>query len=397
MKKKILAVLMAATMVSSLVACGSESAPATTDTTATEAPAADAVIAKKLPNLPMMTRKELPSSADISNRYISRIFYHWKDNKEKGIIKVFIHMDDLAQEREPDVLNYDVLYWDADSNAIFWRDHVAKCVACFGKPVVDGPTPDSPKSLVINWAPRTIDSTVTSLAMEDLPADDYIVTSDNELRSFPTWKAPSDQEKGESKIMRIYRMGKTQWKSPSGEESDAALLNVIFKKNGKFYYTPNVYALIKQGSYRSYAFDENPREIELTDFKEERVLSAIEQVQASIAKGPSPVKKADIPKQAWKGPKIEKELKALVKGKKIVKLIITSENWEYQRSWWGAMLYRWVSFDIVFEGKNKQGKKAFFYKKGYIAKQMHNGSDFDKHFVMTGTPVSWNREITDWK
>ena len=42
MKKKILAVLMAATMVSSLAACGSESAPAPAEDTATEAPAAEA-------------------------------------------------------------------------------------------------------------------------------------------------------------------------------------------------------------------------------------------------------------------------------------------------------------------------------------------------------------------
>ena len=42
MKKKISAVLMAATMVSSLAACGSESAPAPAEDTATEAPAAEA-------------------------------------------------------------------------------------------------------------------------------------------------------------------------------------------------------------------------------------------------------------------------------------------------------------------------------------------------------------------
>ena len=90
---------------------------------------------------PTMARSELPVGADISNRYLERVFYHWKDNKEKGIIKVFIHTDELAEEREPDVLNYDVLYRDADNNVIFWKDHVAKCVKCFGKPVVDGPTP----------------------------------------------------------------------------------------------------------------------------------------------------------------------------------------------------------------------------------------------------------------
>ncbi len=56
MKKKILAVLMAATMVSSLVACGSESAPAKTDTTATEAPAETAAEA------PADTTAEAPAA-----------------------------------------------------------------------------------------------------------------------------------------------------------------------------------------------------------------------------------------------------------------------------------------------------------------------------------------------
>jgi hypothetical protein len=37
------------------------------------------------------------------------------------------------------------------------------------------------------------------------------------------------------------------------------------------------------------------------------------------------------------------------------------------------------------------------YKSGFIAKQMSNGSGFDKKLIMTGSPVSWNREVLDWK
>ena len=143
---------------------------------AAEAPAAVESVAPapNYPDMPLMTRKELPVGAEISGRYTDRIFYHWKDNKEKGIIKIFIHTDELAQEREPDVLNYDVLYRDADSNVIFWKDHVAKCVKCFGKPLVEGDTPDSPKALVYDWDPKKIDDSVTSLFEGELPADHYI-------------------------------------------------------------------------------------------------------------------------------------------------------------------------------------------------------------------------------
>ena len=86
---------------------------------------------------------------------------------------------------------------------------------------------------------------------------------------------------------------------------------------------------------------------------------------------------ADLPKQTWKGPKIEKELKALVKDYKVKKLIITSDSWEYRRNFFGFVLYRWVGFDIVYDGKNKDGKKATMYKSGFIAKQMRVGeSDY---------------------
>ena len=369
---------------------------------ATEAPAAEVAApaaAPALPNMPMMARKELPVSADISNRYYERIFYHWKDNKEKGIIKVYIHTDELAQEREPDVLNYDVLYRDADSNVIYWKDHVAKCVKCFGKPLVEGDTPDSPKTLVYDWDPKKIDESVTSLVMAELPSDDYIVKSENDIRNLKSrWMAPSDKEKGESTFMRAYRMTNlVKWTSPSGEEKNANQMNFVFKKNGKYYYIAGAYALLNQGVYNGFGFPEGVREIEVTDFKEERVKSPIEEVQESIARGPSPVKKADIPKEAWKGPKIESQLKGLVKKYKVKKLIIPVTDWQYERNFFGVMLYRWVRFDIVYEGKNKDGKKAFFYKAGFIGKQMHNGKDFDKNFIMTGVPMSWDREITDWK
>jgi len=28
---------------------------------------------------------------------------------------------------------------------------------------------------------------------------------------------------------------------------------------------------------------------------------------------------------------------------------------------------------------------------------MSNGRGFDKNLIMTGSPVSWNREVLDWK
>ncbi len=143
---------------------------------------------------PTMARSELPVGADISNRYLERVFYHWKDNKEKGIIKVFVHTDELAEEREPDELNYDVLYRDADNNVIFWKDHVAKCVKCFGKPVVDGPTPNTPKALVYDWDPKKIDDTTKTMVEGELPAEVYMITKDNDIRNLKSrWIGPSDK------------------------------------------------------------------------------------------------------------------------------------------------------------------------------------------------------------
>ncbi|MBQ5464635.1 MAG: hypothetical protein IIT53_11635, partial [Fibrobacter sp.] len=157
------------------------------------------------------------------------------------------------------------------------------------------------------------------------------------------------------------------------------------------------YGYIDQGVYKGVAFPEKFYEVEVTDFKEIVGKSPIEEVQEAIKRGPTPVKMADLPKQTWKGPKIEKELKALVKDYKVKKLIITSDSWEYRRNFFGFVLYRWVGFDIVYDGKNKDGKKATMYKSGFIAKQMSNGSGFDKALIMTGSPVSWNREVLDWK
>ena len=350
-------------------------------------------------SMPTMSRNELPVGAELSSRYYERVFYHWKDHKEKGIIKVYIHTDELAQEREPDVLNYDVLYRDADSNVVFWKDHVAKCVKCFGQPVVDGPTPTTPKALVFDWDPKKIDDSTTTMVEGELPSDVYKVTSENDIRNLKKrWKAPSDKEDNESEFVRAYRMSNlVKYKTPSGDEKNANLMSFVYKKNGKFYYIPEAYAILYQGIYGEIAYPEKTYEVEVTDFKEVIGKSPIEEVQEAIARGPSPVKKADLPKDAWKGPKIEKELKALVKGYKIKKLIITSPSWEYRRNFFGFILYRWVGFDIVYEGKNHQGKKATMYKAGFIAKQMSNGSGFDKQFIMTGTPVSWNREVLDWK
>ncbi len=343
---------------------------------------------------PTMARSELPVGADISNRYLERVFYHWKDNKEKGIIKVFIHTDELAEEREPDVLNYDVLYRDADNNVIFWKDHVAKCVKCFGKPVVDGPTPSTPKALVYDWDPKKIDDTTKTMVEGELPAEVYMITKDNDIRNLKSrWIGPSDKEQGESEFVRAYRFGSIM----KYNDKNAFAMAFVYKKGGKFFYVPEGYGYIDQGVYKGVAFPEKFYEVEVTDFKEIVGKSPIEEVQEAIKRGPTPVKMADLPKQTWKGPKIEKELKALVKGYKIKKLIITSDSWEYRRNFFGFVLYRWVGFDIVYDGKNKDGKKATMYKSGFVAKQMSNGSGFDKNLIMTGSPVSWNREVLDWK
>ena len=135
--------------------------------------------------------------------------------------------------------------------------------------------------------------------------------------------------------------------------------------------------------------------------QEEAKAKAAEAAKREKERLEGPITKASLPKSNWKGPNIENALKQYMHERtnnKIVKIIIRSSTWDYERNWVGVVVSRMVKFDVIYEGKDEKGKKAIFYRPGYVAKQANiNGNNFDANFVYADGPSSENHPITDWK
>lgn len=251
------------------------------------------------------------------------------------------------------------------------------------------------------------------ITMSELPNDSTIIEDDYSVRWLKIRLASflEDERKFQNaykegyEYVRVYKTGPRTQVNDGKNTFDADPIAIVYKDPKKrAFYIPKAIGVLGRNDfnmleYRTIATLDSTPDLWVTDWQDKPVKSVYDAVREALEKGPPPINKADLPKSKWKGPKIETQLKNLLKDRysKIVKVIIKNDTWGYERSAFGTIISRWVEYDIVFEGKDKDGKKTFFYRNGWVAKQKHNGKDFDKTFVSTGVPVTDNRKIPDWK
>ena len=239
----------------------------------------------------------------------------------------------------------------------------------------------------------------------------------------------------EHPLIQVYKTGPVEEQTVNNVTYQFYPMSFIYgnTKEDKIYCFCNAYGVVIKGKHKELHFDDLGMDdegktavLEVTgNFSPATKLSkmkakereeylenqriAQEQAQARAAEEAKrikerlegPITKASLPKSNWKGPNIENALKQLIYERtkhKIVKIIIRSSTWDYERNWVGVVVSRMVKFDVIYEGKDEKGKKTIFYRPGYVAKQANiNGNNFDPNFVHSDGPSSENHPISDWK
>ena len=235
-------------------------------------------------------------------------------------------------------------------------------------------------------------------------------------------------------LIQVYQTGPVEEQQAGNVTYQVYPMSFIYlnKNDEKIYCFCNAYGAVIKGKHKELHFDDLGMDDEKTAVLEvtgnftpatklskmkakereeylERERIAQEQAKAKAAEAAKrererlehPITKASLPKSNWKGPNIENALRQYMHERtnnKIVKIIIRSSTWDYERNWVGVVVSRMVSFDVIYEGKDEKGKKAVFYRPGYVAKQANiNGNNFDANFVYSSGPSNENHPITDWK
>lgn len=346
-----------------------------------------------------ITKEQLSSLKEnvVDGRFRDRIFYHWKDHKTKGILKVFVHDDKYAKLSQPDTLNYDVVFRDTDDKIVYQKNFTAACVKCFGEPVLDVVVSTEPKIEVTDWEPKKVDySKLSSMMMKDVPAhslQNLSAYTYNEIFDYFKWNV-NDQ------IIRLVVRGDLEWKNENDKANMYSLRPfAVISRNAKdqVVFVDGYNAKRKGKEMVDVIAPKSVHEIPITDWSEEEWKKNDPGYEWKAFYVPQKLK-ADIAKQAWTGPSIEKGLRSTVKDFKVQKLIVTSPTWEYKKNFLGVIEYRYVHFDIVYQVVNPKLKKTYYYYLAdFCAKQAYNGKSYDKTFTMAVVSVATPAIIPDWK
>ena len=247
-----------------------------------------------------------------------------------------------------------------------------------------------------------------TIAAADLPNDSTVFENDKAMYSLKaSWNTSIQTLFGvlseDFPLLQVYQTGPMEEQTVGNVTVQLYPMSFIYrnKNEDKIYCYCNAYGMVFKGRHKDLffddvAFDENTAVLEVTgEWKPKPKKSAFNNEKFYKR----PIKKAELPTSSWNGPKIEPQLKKLMEKQypKYEKIIIRSQTWEYEKNLFGVVLSRSVVFDIIYEGKTEDGKKAYFYRAGYVARQASKGNDFDKTFVLDGVPMSNTLEISDWK